>query len=194
MRLIAFFAAVAVLFALADQSAAQSPYAVADVGFALARTAPLTAQGAGLRLLTWPGKVVPQARPAAPRWLAATPSASSVRAPTPPLVQPVAQPRPPVLPTSIYAPPARPATVPAPAPEPRQAIAQAGPAPGQYPSPRFYSVHREYGQAPDPIPLSPQFFASETPDLAQPPPPPPRQVTTSDGKVVRTTSDASVGD
>lgn len=39
--------------------------------------------------------------------------------------------------------------------------------------PHFYSVHRQFGVAPDPIPLAPQFFADgATADLAGPPPPP----------------------
>jgi hypothetical protein len=38
--------------------------------------------------------------------------------------------------------------------------------------PRFYSVHRQFGLSPDPIPLSAQFFSDPaTPDLAAPPPP-----------------------
>lgn len=48
--------------------------------------------------------------------------------------------------------------------------APAQPATGQ--APRFYSVHREFGLKPDPIPLPPQFFASSAgADLAAPPPP-----------------------
>ncbi len=39
--------------------------------------------------------------------------------------------------------------------------------------PRFYSLHREFGVSPDPIPLPAQFFAdSGAADLAGPPPPP----------------------
>ncbi|MDR3508309.1 MAG: hypothetical protein P4L64_10470 [Caulobacteraceae bacterium] len=38
--------------------------------------------------------------------------------------------------------------------------------------PRFYSVHRQYGVTPDPIPLPAQFFADAgNADLAEPPPP-----------------------
>ena len=50
---------------------------------------------------------------------------------------------------------------------------------------RFYSLHSAYGDTPDPIQMSPQFFAGDAPDLAQPPAPVARQVTTSDGRVVR---------
>jgi len=44
--------------------------------------------------------------------------------------------------------------------------------------PRFYSVHREFGLTPDPIPLPAQFFADgQAADMAAPPPPlPPRAV------------------
>ncbi len=43
--------------------------------------------------------------------------------------------------------------------------------------PRFYSLHREFGLAPDPAPapLPTQFF-SPSADLAEPPPPPPPHV------------------
>jgi hypothetical protein len=43
--------------------------------------------------------------------------------------------------------------------------------------PRRYSVAREFGLTPDPIPLPQQFFADGSPDLAAPPPPlPPKPV------------------
>jgi hypothetical protein len=43
--------------------------------------------------------------------------------------------------------------------------------------PRRYSVAREFGLTPDPIPLPQQFFAEGSPDLAAPPPPlPPKPV------------------
>jgi hypothetical protein len=84
-----------------------------------------------------------------------------------------------VLPTSLYSA--------YPSPAPRQAAASwtppsraaAAPAPASAAgsaatnqAPRFYSVHREFGLRPDPIPLPQQFFAdSGGSDLAAPPPP-----------------------
>jgi hypothetical protein len=44
-------------------------------------------------------------------------------------------------------------------------------------APHFYSVHREFGLNPDPIPLPQQFFAGGSPDMAAAPPPlPPHPV------------------
>lgn len=156
-------------------------------GASSARADSPTAEAAGLRLLTWPGKVAPAERARRP----------SVRAPATRYADPSAAPRAPApLPASIYAqtpPPARSPAAPAIAATPL-AQAQTPAAPGSdYTTPRFYSLHRAYGQTPDPIPLSPQFFATQTPDLAEPPPPPPRTVTTANGQVVRTTdADTSV--
>jgi hypothetical protein len=90
------------------------------------------------------------------------------------------------LPTSLYS--AYPARASAPQPERRQArwtpapysqpaapLAPAAGSPGQ--APHFYSVHRQFGLSPDPIPLPRQFFADNAPDLAAAPPPlPPRPV------------------
>jgi hypothetical protein len=98
------------------------------------------------------------------------------------------------LPTSLYspAPPTRPMTA-NPAPqtaEPGSAEARAAaPAPwtsmGRAASaaspqaqaqtsqaPHYYSVHREFGLNPDPIPLPKQFFSDGSSDLSAPPPPP----------------------
>jgi hypothetical protein len=63
--------------------------------------------------------------------------------------------------------------------------AAASPSDGDYQPPHFYSLYREYGQTPDPIPLTSQFFAAATPDLAQPPPALPHSVTTSTGRVIQ---------
>ena len=64
-------------------------------------------------------------------------------------------------PISIYDPPP---AGPAPAPQPyRQAQAAPNPEGG----PRFYSLHKDYGIQPDPIPLPPQFFGP-TADLSAP--------------------------
>ncbi len=166
MRFFAYLAAVAVLFAIANRSAAQ----VIDPR----SPPPASAHAAGLRMLTWPGKtpVAAPARPAAP--LAPRPPAPAAPA------QPTA-----ALPTSIYAapPPARAAAAPL---APTRALAMAAPqATGGPASPRFYSLHRAYGETPDSIPLTPQFFATDSPDLARPPPPVARQVMTDSGRVVR---------
>ena len=165
MRILAFLISVVVLFALADPSAAQVRYSVTETP----RPAPPTAKAAGLRLLTWPGKVAPQAALTPRDERAVPPQAAAAQRSAPSAA----------LPTSIYAPPQPPA--------PRvQALAQASPpTAGAYPSPRYYSLHRPYGQTPDPVPLSPQFFAGGSTDLADPPPPPARRVTTSSGQVVR---------
>ena len=56
MRFFTFLAAIMVLFALADPSAAQNRYSVSNAQGA----ATPTARAAGLRYLTWPGKVMPQ--------------------------------------------------------------------------------------------------------------------------------------
>ncbi len=192
--------------------------------------APSTAQAAGLRLLSWPGKVEHPAdqAPDQPRsWSAQTPRFTDYRplpveaprriyqpAPSPtqspaPAVRaapteavqsrPLAPPAPP---TSIYAPPpprtqtyapspqvqARAAPQPAAAPRPAQgvrALAQAEPVGSDYLRPRFYSVHRPYGQEPDPITLTPEFLSQGSPDLATPPPPVPRATVNGAGNVVR---------
>lgn len=187
MRLIAYIAAIMVLFALADPSAAQIRYSVAETSGAPS----ISAKAAGLRLLTWPGKVVPQSSSArltsTPR---SYPSYAPVRwSPTPPAA-PLPPPQTPMaaeplaLPASIYAPPAAPARNADPAPV--RALAMAAPASGDPPaSVRFYSLHRQYGDTPDPIPLTPQFFSDSTPDLAQPPPPVARPATTANGRVLQ---------
>jgi hypothetical protein len=215
MRLIAFFAAIAVLFCLTDASVAQPVYAASVSPAALSDPQTPTARAAGLRMLTWPGKVNE-----APR----RPAASSQRRiwNPDPLPQAAAPPAPAprvqaALPASIYAPPPPapmqtaslqaprappPQTLPPPAPvrlarASTSAMTQASsPSDGDYLPPHFYSLYREYGQKPDPIPqseydpkavpvpLGPQFFASQTTDLAQPPPPVPHTVTTSGGRVM----------
>ena len=80
------------------------------------------------------------------------------------------------LPTSLYSAYPSPSPRPAPAPwtAPSPAIAPPKPAStapaAANQAPRFYSVHREFGLKPDPIPLPQQFFAAGA-DLAAPPPP-----------------------
>ncbi len=164
MRPILTLAASAALIILADPALAQDRYSAG----APQPPAPGAARAAGLRFLTWPGKVVAETPPAqAPR----RPVAAIAPAPQPP--------RTPALPTSIYAPaaPATPAV---------KALAMAAPPTGSgSASPRFYSLHRAYGETPDPVALGPQFFVDGSPDLAQPPPPIPRPQTTATGQVVR---------
>jgi len=80
----------------------------------------------------------------------------------------------PTLPSSIYDP------VP-PAAQPQQAREAQANTQGES-GPRHYSVHRDYGIEPDPIPLPPQFFGA-TADLSQPATSDPiRRTTTSGGK------------
>ena len=190
MRLITFLAAIAVLFCLTDASAAQTVYAGMVASTSLSEP---TAQGAGLRMLTWPGKVSEKPRPrqayGAQRRIwnpePVTPQAAAPRFAAPP---PEARPQA-YLPANIYAPP--PAAAPPPAPirqaqVARPAMTQANsPSDGDYQPPHFYSLSRQYGETPDPIPLGPQFFASSTPDLAQPPAPVPHTVTTTGGRVMQ---------
>ena len=208
MRLIAFLIAIAVLFALSDASLAQPAYAASVASASMSDPQSPSARAAGLRMLTWPGKVNE-----APRRQAAgvqhriwnpdpLPAQAAQQAPAPRAQA--------ALPASIYAaPPPAPAQVaaqPAPPPAPirqasaaRPALSRSNPSTdGDYQPPHFYSLYREYGQNPDPIPqseydpraapapqLAPQFFASSTPDLAQPPPPVPHTVTTSGGRVLQ---------
>lgn len=90
--------------------------------------------------------------------------------------QPVPQ-QPAAQPTSIYDPAPPPAAPATPAP-PVQVASAAG---GQE-TVHHYSLHREFGMAPDPIPLAPQFFGA-TADLSQPETPEPmRRTVTADGK------------
>jgi hypothetical protein len=159
MRHVLDVAAIAVLLA-AGPALAQSRYSSA--GDATSPRA-ASAAAAGLRLLSWPGKTIrPAEEPAAPD---PAPAASTAD------------------PLPVHAPEPQP---PAPAPNtPPRLVAQASPAAAPAAGARFYSVHRPYGEAPDPITLSPQFMNDATPDLAAPPPPTPRPVTTSSGQVIR---------
>ena len=127
-------------------------------------------------MLTWPGKAPAASRPGnrADRTVEAPP-------PYPRMQPPMAVA---ALPTSLYAPPPSPlsATLRAAQPvsqsasvasptqaHPVQAAPSQGATSGQ--PPRFYSLHREFGLAPDPapVPLPSQFFAPNA-DLAEPPP------------------------
>jgi hypothetical protein len=81
------------------------------------------------------------------------------------------------LPQSIYAPPppAQAATAMALPPARTQPAMAAPPiavASAYDQKAHYYSLHRAYGQRPDPITLSPQFLSSPSADLADPPPPP----------------------
>ena len=114
--------------------------------------------------LTWPGKAAVTPQP-----IARTPRPAAAQA----YAAPAPRPAPPggALPASIYA--QRPSPPPSPlTPAPAAPVQAAGGQP-----PRFYSLHREFGLAPDPAPalLPAQFFAPSA-DLAEPPPPPPPRV------------------
>lgn len=92
---------------------------------------------------------------------------------------------PPSAPTSIY----DPATTSAgPAMPPAPVRTAAGAQPGE--GPRLYSLHRDYGMTPDPIPLAPQFFgptadlsAPETPEVGH-------RTKSSTGAVINAPTDA----
>lgn len=123
------------------------------------------------RTLSWPGKNSAP-RPAPVTEPAPQPEpARAAYAPTR-VSEPARPVQPAPLPTSIYD---------APPPAPAQPVAAAQPAPAPalpHPTqtarradgPRFYSVHRDFGIAPDAAPIPPQFFG-ETADLSEPPPP-----------------------
>ncbi len=213
MRLIIFLAAIAVLFSISDVASAQTAFAASVANASTSDASVPSARAAGLRMLSWPGKVgvtAPRARPQ-PSVAAAPPSRriwnpepvaqpAAVTARAAPSAAPVQ--RSAALPASIYAAPppvAAPPLPSAPPPAPAPVIQQARAAPpamaqgrsasdGDYQPPHFYSIYSEYGQKPDAIPLNPQFFASSTPDLAQPPPPVPHTVTTSSGRVIQSVS------
>ena len=123
--------------------------------------------------LSWPAKT-PAFKAAAPAAVAAPPAPIDAIY-RPARSEPIQASR---LPASIYAP--YPSIQPSPAAGAQRyartaAAATAGPASdGVHSSqpPRFYSVHREFGLTPDPIPLPQQFFAdSAANDMAAPPPP-----------------------
>lgn len=104
-----------------------------------------------------PYGVQPRARLQYPSMAMAEPTAqpAPASAPAPEPYSPPAQAS--AAPTSIYAPPP-------PAAASAQPVRTAA-ATGQ--GPRLYSLHRDYGMQPDPIPLAPQFFGP-TADLSAP--------------------------
>lgn len=107
--------------------------------------------------LSWSGKA--EAAAPAPRpWAgAATVQPAPMPAPSPPPGWAYVAP---ALPTSIY-------DAPAPAPAQQTASPPPSPARAAASTARRYSVAREFGAEPDPIPLPPQFFGA-TADLTQP--------------------------
>ena len=227
MRFFAAFAAILVMFAIADTATAQVRYSVAGTALAseAASQAPqLTARAAGLRLLSWPGKVAPAvpapraayrpagyaravpqvyAQPAYTQPAYAQPAYGAPAAYAPPAPQ--GPPAPP-LPASIYAAPqAQAEAAPALAPHPAQPVAMAA----------LTQPAAPYGAAyaPDEAPAHARFYSvhsaygekadpiqmspqffGASADLAQPPPPVARQVTTSSGQVVRATATSSADD
>jgi hypothetical protein len=160
----------------------------------IAAAAPTAQNMASFSLLSWPSKG-PAPRPAPPAPVVAPPAPAEAlyRAAR---VEPIQASR---LPASIYAPPypsmtpyrsassaapvdAAPSAPPAP---PSRSYASAAPTPAAADGarssqpPHFYSLHREFGLTPDPIPLPQQFFADSAAgaDMAAPPPPlPPHPV------------------
>ena len=118
-------------------------------------------------------------------WGATQPPAPQGWTYVPPIGARPVEPQPPAQAATIYDPPP-------PLAAPVRQVASAGPAPG---APRHYSMHREYGIEPDPIPppgtgvaqaaadpLPAAFFAA-SPDLSQPETPEPsRKVPASGGK------------
>jgi len=150
--------------------------------------------------LSWPGKQAPEsdvgpAAPVEPAEQAPLPPAPPAAPPPPPaaagdtpamaslpaaLPAPPPEPPPPPQPVVVaepvpVPPTAAPAAPTAGQPAPQQSAEDAGH--GRLP-PHIYSVARQYGITPDPIPLPTQFFADQSEaDLAAPPPPlPPRPV------------------
>jgi len=160
------------------------------------------------RTLGWSGKVVAQQQVAPPaqggwtqmtaHWGSAPATGQSVAYPSyrAPSVQPAAdQGWRPLYPSAAPTAQAQPRTIydpPSQSAQP-QAQLQAQPAPQQVApqrsaqaqnpnGPHFYSLHREYGIEPDPIPIPPKFFGP-TADLSAPPPDPVlKRVTGSDGQ------------
>src|SRR6516162_5696209 len=103
MRLLVFIAAVVALFALNDPSIAQSRSS-SRYSPAYAADPPPTAKSAGLRLLTWPGKVTPQANAASPPSQPQVQAQIQAQAAAAPAIARQAPAQRPALPTSIYAP------------------------------------------------------------------------------------------
>jgi hypothetical protein len=160
------------------------------------RTADQRVATLGGSYLNWPGKQAPESDvgAAAPAEQPAPPPPPATEDNAPavaslPAVLPAPPPEtPPPAPQPIAV--AQPAPVPAAQTAPAAATAQAA-QPGQRAPqqtaedaghgrlpPHIYSVARQYGLTPDPIPLPTQFFADQSDtDLASPPPPlPPRPV------------------
>jgi hypothetical protein len=91
----------------------------------------------------------------------------------------------PIAPGAVYGPPAPAATPVSPAAPAVMTIAQASPtAPPPSPDrPRRYSLHRDYGETPDPAPqVTPTFLDAPPVDLAAPPPPEPRGAALRDAR------------
>jgi hypothetical protein len=169
-------------------SAQRRPTSVATAAPWQARSA----SGETGRFLSWPGKLsAPRAEAAPPAPMEAPrPAETPAYAPTRVSASVrTAEPAPARLPTSIYDTPPAPPPVQPVAAAPMAQPPAAQPAPSMQTArradgPRFYSVHRDFGIAPDAAPIPPQFFA-DTADLAEPPPPTAwdrRNVTSSDGK------------
>lgn len=184
MRLVFLLSAMTALAGAAqaaDRYGATSPPSAQPLPApATAAKAPASPTAGGPRILTWSGKTQPTAPaevveaqadgPPAP--LPAPPPQGAWRRPGPGAQtgapQPLAAPPPryAAQPAPQAAPPASLYGAAQPQPPQQQAQAQAAPYAG---GPRFYSLHREYGVAPDPIPQA--ELSGQTTDLAAPPPP-----------------------
>jgi hypothetical protein len=191
MRLVVLLAA---LTATATAAAAADRYgaggAAAQAAQAPAAPRATSAPAPTPHLLSWSGKTQPTAPAAAPQqvadarpapmvlpppqaaWRRPSPAAPPVST-APAYTAQTAAPQTAAPPTSLYAAPTAPMQSQY---QPRAQMAAAVPAPASSPykgGPRFYSLHREYGVAPDPIALPQQqaaFNGAQT-DLAEPPPP-----------------------
>jgi hypothetical protein len=187
----ALAASFALTAAIASPAAAEIDRYGGEAGPPTSIYTAYTATGSA-HVLTWSGKTAP-AQPAAPAY--APPDAgAALRGPlSPPNYTPAAYARPaayPPQPTSIYAAPQAPAQRQAPAPPRPGTVADNGHGAAANQGPKFYSVHREFGIAPDPAPIPPQFFTA-TADLSQPPPPVQSRRTVTTNGVTRTVPTAT---
>lgn len=161
MRLVLAIAMLAA--SVVDANAAEDRYGPRQAAEPVAATTSATARPYAGSMLGWSGKSAapaPQAaQPSAPVRPALMPGGLYRSAPPPPQAPVVAAPPAPAgyasaAPTSLYSRPATQTPVDRLPPPPSATTAQGG----LYASsgPRFYSVHRPYGETPDPIPATPQ--------------------------------------
>ena len=152
---------------------APAPRAAAPAPVAAPVSAPApAATGAGAARLPPPRRPWTERWPSAAASTATAPSATAPAAadgvgpslvPAPPAVRPAP------TPLADYAAPAAGAGASAP-------VRTASAAPAAHTTARYYSLHKQYGHAPDPDPIPPQFFAPG-PDLTAPETPEPARAT-----------------